>query len=120
MISQSQNDPIDLDLVDKVIEMIPSETWSAVIDAIVGNIVDNMPSTVVERLTGTIDNFDRAEEILLDYYRIPLRKHDLIVDAFKIIGPENTLYLLDSLQLDKYAEIRNQSIDNAPCSLDPQ
>jgi hypothetical protein len=120
MISQSQNDPIDLDLVDKVIAMIPSETWSAVIDAIVGNIVDNMPSTVVERLTGTIDDFDRAEEILLDYYRIPLRKHDLIVDAFKIIGPENTLYLLDSLQLDKYAEIRNQSIDNAPCSLDPQ
>ena len=120
MISQSQNDPIDLDLVDKVVAMIPKETWSAVIDAIVGNIVDNMPSSVLERLTGSVDNFDRAEEILLDYYRIDCRHDDLIIDAFKILGAENTLYLLDSLQLDKYVEVRYGSTDTAPCSIDPQ
>lgn len=120
MISQSKNKSIDFDLVDKVIEQIPKETWSAVIDAIVANIVDNMPSTVVQKLTGSIDNFDRAEEILLDYYCITVDNKELIVDAFKIMGPENTLYLLDSLQLDKYMEIRNNSIDSAPCSIDPQ
>lgn len=120
MISQSQNDPIDLDLVDKVIAMIPKETWSAVIDAIVSNIVDAMPSTVLEKLTGSIDGFDRAEEILLTYYRIDTRHEDLIIDAFKILGAENTLYLLDSLQLDKYVEVRYGSTDTAPCSIDPQ
>jgi hypothetical protein len=120
MIGQSQNDPIDLDLVDKVIAMVPKETWSVVIDAIVSNIVDAMPSTVLEKLTGSIDDFDRAEEILLDYYRIDGRHEDLIVDAFKILGAENTLYLLDSLQLDKYVEIRHGSTDTAPCSIEPQ
>lgn len=119
MISQSQNDPIDLDLVDQVVALVPKETWSAVIDAIVGNIVDNMPGAVIEKLTGSFDNCDRAEEILLDYYRIDNRYQDLIIDAFKIIGPENTMYLLDSLQLDKYAEVRRGSTDNSPCSIDP-
>lgn len=120
MISQSQNDPIDLDLVDKVCSLIPSETWGLVKEAIVANIVDNMPTEVVLQLTNEPDNFDRAEEIVFGYYTIPDRTNELIIDAFKILGPENTMYLLDSLQLDKYVEAKAQSIDNAPCSIDPQ
>ena len=120
MISESQAPPIDLNLVDQVCERIPDETWTMVRDAIVANVVDNMPSDVLMKLTGEPDNFDRAEEIVMDYYRIPERNHELIADSFKILGPENTLYLLDSLQLDKYVESRKQTEpDLAPCSIDP-
>jgi hypothetical protein len=95
---------LNLDLVDQVFERIPEWTWTTVRDAIVANLVDNMPGAVVERLTGTYDNFDLAEKILIDYYTPTNKYKDLIVDSFKIIGDENTLYLLDSLQLDKIPE----------------
>ena len=119
MISQSQNEPIDLDLVDNVVKLIPEVTWPAVIQAVVANIVDNMPSEVVYKLTGEYDYFDKAEEIVLNYYNAPDRTKDLIIDSFKILGVENTIYLLDSLQLDKYADVCT-SIDSDPCSIDPQ
>ena len=106
---------IDLDLVDEVVSRIPDWTWPVVRDTLVANLVDAMPGAVVEQLTGDYDNFDRAEEILLDYYNPTERNHDLIVDAFKILGDETTLYILDALQLDKVAEPQ----DNAPCSIDP-
>ena len=67
-----------------------------------------MPSTVLLQLTDSEDDFDRAEQILFDYYELPERKLDLIVDAFKIIGEENTLYLLDSMQLDKIQSKTNE------------
>jgi hypothetical protein len=47
---------------------------------------------------------DRAQEILDDYYASPDRNKDLIVDSFRIIGEEQTLYSLDSLQLDKITQ----------------
>ena len=121
MISESHSQPIDLNLVEEVCNRIPDSTWTAVRDAIVGNIVDNMPSDVLLKLTGKPDDFDRAEEIVMDYYRIPDRQQELIIDSFKILGPENTLYLLDSLQLDKYAEVlAKPEADLAPCSIDPE
>ena len=111
----TQPNLIDLDLVDEVVLRIPDWTWSVVRDTLVANLVDAMPGAVVEKLTGDYDNFDRAEEILLDYYNPTERNRDLIVDAFKILGDETTLYILDALQLDKVAEPQ----DNAPCSIDP-
>ena len=116
MIAASKNDVIDFDLVDQIIEHIPEQTWPIVIKTIVANIVDNMPSEVVLKLTNTPDDFDKAEEIVLSYYKDEERKQDLIVDAFKLLGVENTVYLLDSLQLDK----QNEFIDSAPCSIEPQ
>lgn len=95
---------IDLNLVDQVVSRIPVWTWADVKQAVITNLVDNMPSTVLEQLTGSPDDFDRAEEILHEYYESDERNNDLIVDAFKILGEEATLYLLDSLQLDKIQE----------------
>jgi hypothetical protein len=112
----TQPNLIDLNLVDEVVSRIPSWTWAAVRDSLVANLVDAMPGTVVKQLTGDYDNFDRAEEILLDYYKPIERNQDLIVDSFKILGDENTLYILDGLQLDKIAEPQ----DNAPCSINLQ
>ena len=101
---QNPNVGINLDLVDDVVNRIPEWTWSVVKDRLVTDLVDSMPTTVLERLTGNPGGDDRAQEILDDYYASPNRNKDLIVDSFKIIGEEQTLYSLDSLQLDKITE----------------
>ena len=104
---QNPNTGINLDLIDKVVNRIPEWTWSVVKDRLVTDLVDSMPTTVLQRLTGDPGGDDRAQEILDDYYASPDRNKDLIVDSFKIIGEEQTLYSLDSLQLDKITEPTN-------------
>ena len=101
---QNPNIGIDLDLIDQVIDRIPEWTWSVVKDRLVTDLVDSMPTTVLERLTGDPGGDDRAQEILDDYYASPDRNKDLIVDSFRIIGEEQTLYSLDSLQLNKITQ----------------
>jgi hypothetical protein len=93
------HDSVDLDLADQTIALIPEQAWTQVRQVIVTALVDNMPGFVVERLTGSYDNFDRAEEILYDYYQLPKLQHELIVDAFKIMGAVNCIELLHSLNL---------------------
>ena len=104
---QNPNIKINLDLIDEVINRIPEWTWSVVKDRLVTDLVDAMTTTVLERLTGNPGGDDRAQEILDDYYALPSRNKDLIVDSFRIIGEEQTLYSLDSLQLDKITEPTN-------------
>jgi hypothetical protein len=70
-----------------------------------------MPGTVLENLTGIYDGFEEAENILLSYY-LSVDNKELLVDSFNILGAENVLYYLDSLQLDKLAEHLNNS---TPC-----
>lgn len=93
------HDSVDLDLADQTIALIPEQAWTQVRQVIVTALVDNMPGFVVERLTGSYDNFDRAEEILYDYYQLPELQNELIVDAFKIMGAVNCIELLHSLNL---------------------
>ena len=104
---QNPNTGINLDLIDEVVDRIPNWTWSVVKDRLVTDLVDSMPTTVLERLTGNPGGDDRAQEILDDYYASSNRNKDLIVDSFRIIGEEQTLYSLDSLQLDKITEPTN-------------
>ena len=104
---QNPNTRINLDLIDDVVNRIPEWTWSVVKDRLVTDLVDSMPTTILERLTGDPGGDDRAQEILDDYYALPDRNKDLIVDSFRIIGEEQTLYSLDSLQLDKITEPTN-------------
>jgi len=101
---QNPNTRIDLDLVDHVVCRIPGWTWPLVKERLVTDLVDAMTTTILERLTGDPGGDDRAQEILDDYYASSDRNKDLIVDSFKIIGEEQTLYSLDSLQLNKITE----------------
>ena len=75
----TQPNTIDLDLIDQIVAHIPDWTWDAVCQRLVPALVDNMPGSVIGKLTGQYDNFDRAEEILFDYYTPLERKNDLIV-----------------------------------------
>ncbi len=96
---------IDLDLVDKVVALVPGHAWDFVTTYLIDQLVDSMPSTVLEKLTGDPCGFVQAEEILHNYYGDATHE-DLIVDAFKILGTENTLYMMDSWQLDKLPQDR--------------
>ena len=98
----TQTELIDLDLVDKTVALIPPNAWEQVRQVIVTALVDNMPGSVVERLTGSYDAFDQAEECLFNYYQLPEKQDELIIDAFKIMGAINALELLDSAQLDQF------------------
>lgn len=104
---QNPNIGINLDLIDQIIDRIPEWTWPVVKDRLVTNLVDAMSATVLKRLTGNPTDDDRAQEILDDYYAPSDRNKDLIVDSFRIIGEEQTLYSLDSLQLDKITKPTN-------------
>lgn len=104
MISNPKQRIVDEELVKQVLARIPDWTWTVVKQAIASKIVDQMSSTVLERLTGDPQGFDRAEEILDDYYRLYGTREELVTDAFHILGEEATLYLLDSLRLDQYKD----------------
>lgn len=109
-------DPVDMELVLKVIDMIPRHTWPAVLDAAVANIVDELPVETMFRM---------CELYLTDYYlQNPM---EIIPDFMRIKGEKSVLYILDSLQLDKIPvpkakrEEEEQSVtDSAPCSIDFQ
>ncbi len=93
------SDSVDLDLVDQTIALIPEQAWTQVRQAIITAFVDNMLGPMIEQLTGVYDDFYGAEEILYAYYLLPESQHELILDAFKIMGAVNCLKLLNSLNL---------------------
>jgi hypothetical protein len=105
---QNSDIKINLDLIDQVVDRIPEWTWTVVKNRLVTDLVDAMTTTILERLTGDLNGDDRAQEILDDYYASFDKNKDLIVDSFRIIGEEQTLYSLDSLQLDKITKPTSQ------------
>jgi hypothetical protein len=88
------------ELINQTIALIPEHAWTQVRQVIITSLVDNMPGSVVEKLTGSYDNFERAEEVLYNYYELPDCKEELITDAFKIMGATNCLELLSSLNIE--------------------
>ena len=86
---------VDLDLVDSILANIPDDKWDAVKDKLIECIIDEMPAAIMQRLTGTRDDFDKAEKFLHEYYAPTERNKDLIVDSFQIFGDVKTCYCLD-------------------------
>jgi hypothetical protein len=81
---------INMELVEKVQGLIPPHTWPMVLDTAVANIVDDLPMDTM---------FKMCELYLIDYYQT--NPQEIIPDMFRIKGEDTTLYILDSLQLDK-------------------
>jgi len=109
MISSNPNKAINLDLVDLVCDNIPDWTWTVVKEQLIDAMVDVMPTQILEQLTGDPLGDERALEILDDYYRSNETNKDLIIDAFKILGEDQTTYLLDALQLEKIQQPNNNN-----------
>ncbi len=110
MISNNPNKAINLDLVDLICDNIPDWTWTVVKEQLIDAMVDVMPTQILEQLTGDPAGDERALEILDDYYRSNETNKDLIIDAFKILGEDQTTYLLDALQLDKIQQSTNNNV----------
>ena len=109
MISSNPNKAINLDLVDLVCDNIPDWTWTVVKEQLIDAMVDVMPTQILEQLTGDPLGDERALEILDDYYKSDELNKDLIVDSFRILGEDQTTYLLDALQLEKIQQPTNNN-----------
>jgi hypothetical protein len=109
MISNNPNKAINLDLVDLVCDNIPEWTWAVVKEQLIDAMVDVMPTHILEKLTGDPTGDERALEILDDYYKSDELNKDLIVDSFRILGEDQTTYLLDALQLEKIQQPTNNN-----------
>lgn len=100
--------PIDIatatELAEKITALIPVAATPLVISALIVQIVDNMPGSVVEKLTNDPEDFEKAEYILHTYYEEKEELKELIVDSIKILGDEYVLNFLNDLRLDRYAE----------------
>ena len=88
---------INMSLVDDIVMAIPDNEWDRVKEKFVELFVDNMPAEILRQLTGEVEGFSKAETILTEYYEPDHQRIELIIDAFKIIGPEQTVYHLDLL-----------------------
>jgi hypothetical protein len=106
------NPPIDLELVDKVYDHIPPHTWSIVKEQLIDALVNIMPAHIIEKITGDSLNDDGAIEILDQYYSSEETNKELISDAFRILGEENTAYLLDALHLDLVKDPSTEETSN--------
>ena len=86
------------DVTELIADCIPDEAWPAVRHEIIQQMLDNMPSDVMIKLTGKPDAFETAEQMLQQFYtQAPNNK--LIKDSFDLVGKEETAFILDSLKL---------------------
>ena len=86
---------VDRDLANQVVAVIADDDWPKVREHFVDKILDEMPTAIMQRLTGTRDDYDQAEKFLLEYYEPTERNKTLILDAFQILGTTQTCYMLD-------------------------
>ena len=86
---------VDRDLANQVVAVIADEDWPKVREHFIDKILDAMPTAIMQRLTGTRDDYDQAEKFLFEYYEPTERNKTLILDAFQILGTTQTCYMLD-------------------------
>lgn len=88
-------------LARAIVERIPAHTWDVVIEAMVDMLVDFMPCNILERLTGEPEGFEKATNILLNYYSQDSHMcTELFQDCLSIIPDHVVLSHLDQLHLE--------------------
>ena len=97
------------ELIQQTISLIPEHTWPVVTDKLSARIVHQMPCDVLKQLTGSEIAFEKAEEILLNFYlQSKEKREDLISDSFGFVGAESILYYLEGLNLEEIPEPKQQ------------
>lgn len=84
-------------LIADINDHIPDHTWSLVKDTAIATIVDSMTSDVLIKM---------AEMSLAEYYHEHQDK--LIEDLISLVGLDNAVHMLDSLQLDKVPQPKEE------------
>jgi len=87
---------VDIDLANQIVDVITiHHAWPAVREYLIEKIIDEMPADIMQKLTGTRDDYDQAEKFLTEYYDSTERHLTLILDAFQILSTTQTCYYLD-------------------------
>jgi len=105
MTNTEQINEVNPELVDEIVKQIPKHTWEIVKILLINHILDQMPSEILEQLTGDPEGYEDAEFILSDYYEDPTSHWTLIKDSIQLFGDEPILILLEDMQLDKVQPI---------------
>ncbi len=91
---------IDPDLIEKIEYSIPDHTWDYVINSIVHEILDHLPMQAIMSI---------ASLYLSDYYIE--NRDETIPDALEIIGIQDTVDLLETLELKLILTTDDLTID---------
>lgn len=94
------------DVTELIADCIPNEAWPLIRHEVIQQMLDNMPSDVMIQLTGEPDAFETAEQLLQKFYA-DAPGHKLIKDSFDLVGKEETVFILDSLNLTSHNEMQN-------------
>jgi len=86
-------------LASQIWNAIPDDCWDKVTERLCALIVEQMPSTVILKLTGELYDDEGAEKILLDFYTENPDKMELVLDGLRILGPTLMCDQLDALEL---------------------
>jgi hypothetical protein len=87
---------VDIDLANQIVDVITiHHAWPAVREYLIEKIIDEMSVDIMQKLTGTRDDYSQAEKFLTEYYDSIDRHLTLILDAFQIFGTTQTCYYLD-------------------------
>jgi hypothetical protein len=101
MTNTDQINEVNPELVDEIVKRIPEHTWEIVKILLINHILDQMPSDILEQLTGDPEGYEDAEFTLSDYYEDPKSYPLLIKDSIQLFGEESILIFLEGMQLDK-------------------
>jgi len=91
---------IDPNLIDKIEDSIPDHTWDYVINSISHELLDCLPMQVIISI---------ASLYLSEYYTE--NREEIIPDALEIIGTQNTVKLLETLELKLIPTMDELTID---------
>ena len=99
------NQPIDIELLEKTVELITDDNWSPIKSALVNKVIERMPDHVLNQIA----NADQSDEdtkkkivtkVLYSFYdSIENPRYELVETCFDLFGAQQTLYFFILLDL---------------------
>ncbi len=99
------NQPIDIELLEKTVELITDNNWSPIKSALVSRVIQCMPDHVLNQIANA-DESDKdtkkkiVTKVLYSFYdSIENPRYELVETCFDLFGAQQTLYYLNLLDL---------------------
>ena len=93
-IQQDVNELANEQVIQTILDEAPADAWLAIKEVLIEGIIDAMPGIVIEKITGTADDFDLLQDIMFDCYELPDKRKELLEDSFQILGQQQVLVLI--------------------------
>tara|TARA_B100000427_G_C15519806_1_gene599781 strand:- start:913 stop:1230 length:318 start_codon:yes stop_codon:yes gene_type:complete len=99
------NQPIDIELLEKTVELITDNNWSPIKSALVSRVIGCMPDHVLNQIANA-DESDKntkkkiVTKVLYSFYdSIENPRYELVETCFDLFGAQQTLHYLNLLDL---------------------